>query len=81
MDEKHRKTAIPNDTPGYGRLAEQWLGQQFRLQVLQSAAGFYIGTLDEDGAPCTRESDRYWPDQDQAQTALEGRNWPQKPEP
>jgi len=27
------------------------------LQVLQSAGGYYLGFLDRDGAPCSRETD------------------------
>jgi hypothetical protein len=30
-----------------------------KIQVLQSAAGFYIGYLDEEGYPYSRESDYY----------------------
>jgi len=49
------------------------------LQVLKSAAGFYIGTADEMG-PMSRDSVEYWPTEDQAQTALDaGRDaWTQR---
>ncbi len=81
MDDDSRDTTAPDDSPGYGRLAEQWLGQQFRLQVLKSNAGYYIGTADENGLPCSRESDGYWDTHTQAQTALENGQWSQKPTP
>lgn len=45
-----------NSTPhGQGLLALEYCGKRLPLQVLQSAAGFYIGTMDDDG-PCSRES-------------------------
>ena len=31
------------------------------LQVCWSAAGYYIGYLDHDGSPYSRESVNYWP--------------------
>jgi hypothetical protein len=69
------------DTQPYGQIAKHWLGQEFRLQVLHSATGFYIGTADEDGLPCSRESDCYWPERDPAQSALDTGQWPQKRTP
>lgn len=41
------------------------------LTVLKSAAGFYIGTEDDDG-PVSRESEEYWPTKEAAEKALEG---------
>lgn len=56
--------------------------EKLPLQVLQSNAGFYIGTVvssgDMRGAPNTRESDRYWKKAHEAQSALETGNWVQK---
>lgn len=48
-------------------------------QVLKSAAGYYIGTQDEEG-PVSRLSQEYWPTVELAETALESncytpRNW------
>lgn len=40
------------------------------LQVLKSAAGYYIGYLDTDGCPYSRESG-YFPTQEAAQAALD----------
>lgn len=41
------------------------------LRVLKSAAGFYLGYLDTDGCPYSRESG-YFPTQEAAQAALDG---------
>lgn len=68
-----------------GYLAKAYCKVELPLQVLKSAAGFYIGTFsDEDGpdgplGPMTRESDRYWPTREAAQEALDTGDWPQKP--
>jgi len=35
------------------------LGEEHELRVLQSAAGYYIGTLDEFGCPNSRDSGYY----------------------
>ena len=43
-----------------GVLAKQYLDVSLPLQVLQSNAGFYLGTADDDG-PCSRESVEFWP--------------------
>jgi hypothetical protein len=56
-------------------------GKALPLQVCPSAAGFYIGTLDTDGAPYSRESEEYWPTRPAAETALSKRSWKQRPEP
>lgn len=64
----------------YGKLAQQCLKVNLPLQVLQSAAGYYLGTRDDDG-PCSRESVEYWPDRAQAEAALNNGCWTQKPEP
>jgi|GEM_PF-1883592 len=50
------------------------------LQILESAAGFYIGTANEDG-PCSRESVEYWPSRGQAEDAFGTNDWTQKTEP
>lgn len=64
--------------PPKGMLAAA-AGKAFALEVCKSAAGFYIGTLDEDGAPFTRESREYWSRREQAETALAKGLWTQKP--
>jgi len=69
MSEEHRKI---------GRLAFDWSGCAYELQVLKSAAGYYIGTLDEDGMPYSRESVTYWRTCEEAEAALESGEWEQK---
>lgn len=49
-------------------------GTELPFQVLESGAGFYIGTL-EDGFPYSRESARYWKTREEAQEALDTRKW------
>lgn len=46
------------------------------LSVHESNAGFYIGLLDPNEGPVSRESGRYWPNRQQAITALETGHWP-----
>ena len=53
-------------------------GSYFHLQVCKSQAGHYIGTLNADGEPYTRESQEYWVDQAQADQALRDGRWTQK---
>ena len=59
-----------------GKLAAS-CGFQLPLQVLQSAAGFYLGTS-ELGMPISRESVEYWPSADAAADALSNGKWTQK---
>ncbi|WP_338803457.1 hypothetical protein WDV76_15115 [Xenorhabdus griffiniae] len=47
-----------NITP-IGILALQYCHKQLPLTVLQTRAGFYIGTI-EGGVPCSRESMEYF---------------------
>jgi hypothetical protein len=35
-------------------------GKVFPLEVCESAAGYYLVTLNDDGEPFTRESVEYW---------------------
>jgi hypothetical protein len=53
-------------------------GSCFQLQVCKSQAGHYIGTLNADGEPYTRESQEYWVDRTQADQALRDGRWTQK---
>ncbi len=64
----------------FGALA-QAAGQQRELQVCKSAAGFYLGTFDDDGAPFTRESQEYWGRREKAEQALQSGKWTQKQQP
>lgn len=65
---------------GFGQLARQWTQKSLPLLVLQSAAGFYIGTCDEDG-PVSRESSEYFKTREAAERALASGDWSQRPEP
>ncbi|EIU1666873.1 MULTISPECIES: hypothetical protein [Pseudomonas] len=60
----------------YGKLALAHLRLELPLQVLMSNAGFYIGTLDEEG-PASRESVEYYPSRELAQQALDNGTWTQ----
>ena len=61
----------------YGKRALAHLRLELPLQVLMSNAGFYIGTLDEEG-PASRESVEYYPSRDRAQQALDNGTWTQR---
>lgn len=63
-----------------GVLAFQYCGERLPLQVCHSAAGFYIGTWDDEG-PCSRESAEYFRTEEAAQTALQSGNWTQRAYP
>lgn len=62
-----------------GQLA-QACGQSLQVQVLQSAAGFYLGTL-ADGLPYSRESVEYWLSAEDAAVALANGDWTQRQYP
>lgn len=55
-------------------------GVQLPLEILQTSAGFYIGTS-ELGMPFSRESQEYWPSAEDAADALLTGTWTQKLEP
>lgn len=74
----YEQTVMSKDERHIGRLALEWGGCAFELQVLKSAAGYYLGTLDEDGTPYSRESVAYWRTYEEAQAALESGAWEQK---
>lgn len=57
------------------------IGQRLPLQVCQSRAGFYVGTLDAEGLPCSRESVEYWPQRAHADKALRTGTFTQRVEP
>lgn len=67
-----QNTAI---APANGMLA-MMIGRILPLQVLKSAAGYYIGTADDEG-PCSRESCEYFPTRDRAAQALASGAWTQ----
>jgi hypothetical protein len=63
-----------------GKLAREWCNVKLPLQVLRSAAGYYIGTFDDEG-PCSRESDEYWDTRAEADDALQTNEWTQRATP
>lgn len=65
-----------------GKLALEHCGWRLPLQVLRSAAGFYLGTFDESG-PVSRESVEYWGSEAEAEAALASNppTWTQKEYP
>jgi len=61
-----------------GLLAKAILGVELPLRVISVPQfGAYIGTMDDTG-PCSRESDEYWHDHQQAQHALDSDAWTQR---
>lgn len=66
-------------TQQFGKLAAQD-GYQLPIQVLRSAAGFYIGTRDEI-EPVSRESEEYWKTKPEAEKALTDGTWTQRADP
>lgn len=46
------------------------------LEVLRSAAGFYIGRFCQEVGPIERVSARYWKTKEEAEAALKSGNWP-----
>lgn len=59
-----------------GLLAKKYCNLSLPLQVLNGAAGFYIGTFNEDG-PISRESAEYFPTWEDAYQALTDGSWTQ----
>lgn len=60
-----------------GHLASLHGRPDLELEVLQSAAGFYIGTFSEEG-PFTRESAEYFRKKESAEQALATGQWTQR---
>lgn len=65
----------------HGKLALRFCGVLKDIQVMKSAAGYYIGTADSDGSPFSRESKEYWRTKCEADEALSLGRWTQKLEP
>jgi len=63
-----------------GAIAQQ-NGQRLALEVCRSRAGYYLGTLDQNGAPNSRESAEYWQDEHSAMQALTSGDWTQRTQP
>lgn len=63
-----------------GKLALEWCEIRLPIQVLQSGAGYYIATFDDEG-PCSRESLEYFSTFEEATHTLNSGNWTQRDEP
>ena len=63
-----------------GELAREYAGKRLQVEVLQSANGWYIGTMDDEG-PCSRESLEYFSTREAANQALSSGDWTQKDSP
>lgn len=63
-----------------GFLAKTHCQIRLPLQVLESAAGYYIGTANDEG-PVSRESVEYWRKKELAELALRQDLWTQRQEP
>jgi len=72
----HNAPDLASDGVEFGRLALS-IGKKLPLQVLQSDAGYYIGTVGEFG-PCSRESNEYFRSEKAAQKALAEGTWTQQ---
>ena len=66
--------------PSFGKLAAQ-AGYRLPLEVLKSAAGFYLGTASKDLGPVSRESAEYFPTQELAEQAMGSGQWTQREHP
>lgn len=64
-----------------GLLAWKFCSVRLPLRVCSSPAGYYLGTLGEDGSPYSRESVEYFPDEASASAALASGRWTQRKEP
>lgn len=62
-----------------GYLAFKHCGLSLPIEVLESAAGFYIGTFDD--GPCSRESVEYYSTRAEAEQALRESTWTQRSNP
>ena len=51
------------------------LCKSHELRVLQSHAGYFIGTIDDEHGPLSRDSHEYWPTREIAQDALDKGSW------
>ena len=60
----------------FGQLAKE-SGYSLPVQVLESSAGFYLGTADEEG-PVSRESSEYFASLREAQAAMQSGDWTQR---
>jgi hypothetical protein len=74
-------TVAPIENVPIGILARDYVGLRLPLMVLESAAGFYIGTSDSEIGPVSRESNEYFSSYTKAEEALISGRWTQKENP
>lgn len=67
----------PETLTPFGKLASEFGYSRLPLQVLQSAAGFYLGTVNDTG-PVSRESLEYFASREAAENALATGRWTQR---
>lgn len=77
--EDAEKFVSSRDKKKFGHLALVFCNKALPLKVLKSQAGFYIGTADD--LPVSRECDRYWPTEKEAENALTTGDWQQLKNP
>ena len=65
----------------HGKLAYELLCIKLELQVCHSANGYYIGTMDPESGPCSRESEEYFSSFADAQYALDHNKFIQRDKP
>ena len=61
--------------PAHSKFDHDDAGNNYPLQVLQSRRGFYLGTLDDEGLPFSRESAEYFRSEQAAEGALHSGKW------
>ena len=80
----HAPSASPSATQArvesFGYLALTYVGKRLPLQVRHCAAGYFIGTADENG-PVSRESFEYFRSYQAADQALTTGCWQQRRRP
>lgn len=62
-------------SPAHSKFDLDGAGNNYPLQVLQSRRGFYLGTLDDEGMPFSRESAEYFHSHKAANDALNSGKW------
>jgi hypothetical protein len=65
----------------FGHLAQTFAAYELPLEILESAAGYYIGTCHLEQGPFSRESEEYFPSAQAARNALENGVWTQRLNP
>jgi hypothetical protein len=79
------RSIIVNNMLSAGMITEEDAKRYSDLRVLQSGAGFYIGTVYDNPEgytePGSRESYHYYPTREEAEQALEQQSWLQRDHP